>query len=445
MNMLFAICVLTATGTKIDSLSFEAPFVSVASDGSREVPGFNAEGNTDIQKHFVRLTPDRQSKAGTMWSTHGFEPAAAEFSAALTFRISGQASRWFGDGIGWWFTADEPGNNNKAGPLHGAENMFTGFGVIVDTFENDEMMGQHNDVTIFVNNGTRTVEDMQFHSFGCNPSTKLRFHEKRADFAWDVSSRVSASVKEGKLTVMVDVRNTGEWTECVDNRELELPDSFYEGDEVRVGVSASTGGVADNHDVISMSAFTLAGEATTSPNIAGTDGEDGISQLKHHLEHELIHLKESLGNTIGKLQKAEKESEVRIEVLEASLKEKVLEETNAKLMDMVLKLQKQEDESQRTVQLLQKQEKESYMIVQKLQQQEEDSQQRIDALEQRLSSMLNYTIEQQTSSIHEKMQQRLKESSGSWQTPFMILVLALAGGGYGAYNWYQGMRKSHLL
>jgi mannose-binding lectin 2 len=436
-NSVLVVCAFAAVAhsAKIDSLSFDAPFDSVqhSDDGARVVPGFRAQGNTDIHKHFVRLTPDRQSKAGTLWSEGSFEPAAAEFSAALTFRISGQASRWFGDGIGWWFTNDQ--GYHKAGPLHGAADTFTGFGVIVDTFENTESLSKHNDITIFVNNGTRTVDDMQVNSFGCNPGKKLRFHEKRADFAWDVSSRVSVSVKNGKLSVMVDERNTGEWTECVAQQELDLPASFYEGEEVQVGVSASTGGVADNHDVISMTTYTLAEEAASSQTIPspGSD-EDGISQLKHHLEHELIHLKESLGNTIGKLQQAEKEAEVRIEVLEQSLKERVLEETNAKLMDMVLKLQKQEDESQK--------------FVMTLQQQEADSHQRINALEQRLGNVLNFTIERHASSIQETVDQRLQSAerdTSSWKMPFMLLVLALAGGGYGVFNWYQGMRKSHLL
>jgi hypothetical protein len=80
--------------------------------------------------------------------------AFKEISAILTFRISGQGKKLFGDGIGLWLTQF---NRQQQGNLHGIDGKFVGISVIIDTFKNVEHGGKHRDVTILVNNGEEEV------------------------------------------------------------------------------------------------------------------------------------------------------------------------------------------------------------------------------------------------------------------------------------------------
>lgn len=61
---------------------------------------WKTHGNAVVNSNFVRLTPDRQSKKGALWSKKAL--GVSEFSAILKFRISGQGKNFFGDGIGLW-------------------------------------------------------------------------------------------------------------------------------------------------------------------------------------------------------------------------------------------------------------------------------------------------------------------------------------------------------
>lgn len=45
-------------------------------------------GDAVINEYFVRLTPDRQSKNGVLWSMNTFN--SGEFVTTIKFRISGQ-------------------------------------------------------------------------------------------------------------------------------------------------------------------------------------------------------------------------------------------------------------------------------------------------------------------------------------------------------------------
>lgn len=107
-----------AQAEQLGEVSFEKPFEMINPEGVR-VPGINWDmgGATVVNRHFIRLTPDRQSKRGYLWSRKKIE--SREFSIVLTFRISGQAQSWFGDGLALWVT-------NSAHHIDGDNHGFTG-------------------------------------------------------------------------------------------------------------------------------------------------------------------------------------------------------------------------------------------------------------------------------------------------------------------------------
>lgn len=51
----------------------------------------------------------------------------------------------------------------------------------------------------------------------------------------------------------IDATNSGEWTECVKVNDIGLPGNWLR--RAYLGLSASTGQLADNHDIISLATF----------------------------------------------------------------------------------------------------------------------------------------------------------------------------------------------
>lgn len=228
---------------QIEALSFAPPFTEIDSVGARMVRNWKASGSTLVSNNFVRLTPDRQSKKGALWSRKPL--GVNSFSTILKFRISGQAKTFFGDGIAIWITHH---SYHVEGNLHGSDEKFLGIGVIFDTFKNTESLASHRDVTVLVNDGEKTWEMMTEDVQGCNMN--VRYHNERADFSALDASRAQIVVGENSLKVMVDTKNTGEWMECAILDKLGLPAGWV--NDAYIGITASTGQLADNHDVIAL-------------------------------------------------------------------------------------------------------------------------------------------------------------------------------------------------
>jgi hypothetical protein len=55
------------------------------------------------------------------------------------------------------------------------------------------------------------------------------------------------------LTVEIDNRNSAEWVSCVSLNNLTLPENFVL--KAYIGITATTGQLADNHDVLSLMTF----------------------------------------------------------------------------------------------------------------------------------------------------------------------------------------------
>jgi mannose-binding lectin 2 len=233
----------------LDRVSFEKPFDAIDADGARRVgDNFESGGTAAVNRHFVRLTPDRQSKRGFIWGKQ--QLGAKEFEAVLTFRISGQAKSWFGDGLALWITDSQ---RYVQGDNHGFIGNFKGFGVVFDTFVNQEHAGGHKDVTFFENDGSKTLDQLnEMDKLGCM-APGIRYHEKNANFNPSTSlSRAKIQYKAQQLTISIDAAGTGQWEPCYTQR-ITISDDWM--DKAVFGITASTGGLADNHDVIGLSVY----------------------------------------------------------------------------------------------------------------------------------------------------------------------------------------------
>ena len=356
-----------------------------------------------MKSGFVRLTPDRVSKRGTLWSN---EPLGTtpEFSATLTFRISGQGKKLYGDGVGLWLTQFD---RQQQGGLHGLDPEFVGVGVIIDTFKNAEHGESHRDVRIIVNDGAREYDlEASADPDGCNVDGGLRWHEGRDDFSVANVSRLRLLWKSDKLTVEVDAYSSNDWVPCgvVAGLKQKLPRDFLK--KARFGITGTTGGVADNHDVVAFQVH----DDHSEGKVASTAHHDemyntgDLERLTGELEHQLLAVTESLQNTIAKLQSQEDLIEERVKAIEESLTD-----------GLQSRLEK-----------------------------------RIGNLERQLDRKLQRQVTKSTGEIQGEME-TLKISlegvgaDGSWKVPFFGLLVGMAGMGGAFWRHYNYLRKSHLL
>lgn len=414
----FAVCA-TVFGEKLTDSSFDAPFDDVDAGGAR-IAGrsWRSGGNTVVNQNFIRLTPDRQSKKGSVWSRKALGVPSA--SAVLKFRISGQGKNFFGDGLALWFVQS---SYWVEGDLHGLNEKFTGVGIVMDTFKNTETLAQHRDVTVLVNDGTRTREVMMEKPVGCNAN--VRYHSERADFSVTDSSRVKVTIDDQFMTVHVDAKSSGTYSECASRvplGELGLPVGWLR--RAHVGVTASTGQLADNHDILSLGVYSdekqmeIDEEAeankkqfvlpSSSPSLQIRALEDSINLmlgerevLEHHIEHELAAVNDHIDTLIAKLEKREDKSEGRIADLETMISSSVEESLNERMRK--LEAQMRTLVSRQTI---------------KVEQSVQEARTRVDGIE---------------------------KDMGSWKWPLLSVLLLLIAV-FGAITYfYVDLRKRHLL
>lgn len=433
MLLWLSISVLSLAGVgqaaQIAALSFGAPYTTLNSQGERQVgKSWRSSGTTAVHENFARLTPDRQSKKGAIWATKGV--GASEVSVALKFRISGQGKKYFGDGMALWLTDSR---SYRPGDFHGATDKFKGIGVIIDTFKNSEMLSYHKDITVVINQGNSEQEELLAASIGCNGD--VRYHEERGDFSVSSASRVKFVVEEADddsnrlaLSVYLDASNSGNYKECVAATMLPETLDVQWLSRAYLGITASTGQLADNHDVLSLSVFSdkqVHSEVETSdeydkklfPIGEGINEErfvrietglhdllSKIDHLKHHLEHEMVAVDDHVRTTIDKLAKQEQQAEDRIEALEESVKEGVEESLTARISTLERAMR--------------------------------------DAVQSRVKAAEKNTLD----SVHDVVGKQLKNAgSGSWTYGFIFLVIVDIVAAVLVYKWYVKFKKSHLL
>ncbi|KAI0227060.1 Protein ERGIC-53 [Lamellibrachia satsuma] len=230
-------------------LSFKGPHL-VQRDGS--IPFWTHGGHSIASDDSIRITPSLKSKKGNVWSneknTHPF------WVIDMVFRVSGRG-RIGADGLALWYT----GTKGIEGPVFGSNDKWDGLAVFFDSFDNDN---QHNNpyVMVMVNDG------MQSYSHETDGS-----HQQLGGCLRDFRNkpfpvRVKVQYYKKALTVwfhngMSD--NVNNYELCMRAESVELPAEGY------FGVSAATGGLADDHDVHSFLTHSLS-EQYTADEAAAT-------------------------------------------------------------------------------------------------------------------------------------------------------------------------------
>ncbi|KIM82469.1 hypothetical protein PILCRDRAFT_820328 [Piloderma croceum F 1598] len=198
---------------------------------------FGADSYINTNKH-IRLTRPRPSQMGWLWSR--LPLTAASFIVEVEFKISGESSHLYGDGLAFWVTKGRA----EPGPVFGNIDKFEGLGIFLDTYANSRHSYAFPRITGMLGDGTKEydqVNDGEANSIGAcsanyrktNVATKLKI----------------TYVKDTSLNVQVHHKAWDEWTDCFTVQGISLPPAPY------LGFSAMTGDVSDAHDIITVNTY----------------------------------------------------------------------------------------------------------------------------------------------------------------------------------------------
>ncbi|XP_062410607.1 protein ERGIC-53 [Sardina pilchardus] len=217
--------------------SFKGPHLS-QSDGS--VPFWVHTGNAIPSSDQIRITPSLRSQKGSVWTknTVNFQ----HWEAEVTFRVSGRG-RMGADGLAMWFTTGQ----GLTGPVYGAADQWNGVGIFFDSFDNDGK--KNNPAIVIVGNNGNLVYDHQNDGTTQALGTCLRDFRNKP---YPVRARITYYKKT--LTVMINngfTPDKEDYEFCARVENMVIPAEGY------FGISAATGGLADDHDVLSFLIFRL--------------------------------------------------------------------------------------------------------------------------------------------------------------------------------------------
>ncbi|GAA5977319.1 hypothetical protein JCM11641_000063 [Rhodosporidiobolus odoratus] len=218
--------------------SLYAPYV----DSDLQNRWFDFGGSTIINtnKH-VRLTQDRPSQAGWLWSRLALAPNS--FEVEFEFRVDGKSNNIFGDGFAMWLTRGRAG----MGPVFGSVDYWDGLGIFFDTYANSRHAYSFPRIYAILNDGKKSYEvgrDGQGQEVG---ACSIDFRRT------DVTAKARLTYFKGKFTELaIHHAKWDEWTTCFAIEGLELPSNPF------LGFSALTGDVSDAHDIISITTSNVA-------------------------------------------------------------------------------------------------------------------------------------------------------------------------------------------
>ncbi|ESO82839.1 hypothetical protein LOTGIDRAFT_203299 [Lottia gigantea] len=205
------------------------------------VPLWDFVGNTLVTNSHIRLTSDHQSIKGAIWNN--VPCIVRNWELHVNFKVHGSGKTLFGDGFAIWYTKDRM----QMGNVFGNSDQFVGLAIFLDTYSNHN--GPHNHqhpyISAMVNNGSLAYDHDDDGTHTQLAGCEAQFRNKNYD------THVAVRYHNTELKVSMDIDNKNEWKECFTVKGVLLPVGYY------FGVSAATGELADNHDIISVKFYEL--------------------------------------------------------------------------------------------------------------------------------------------------------------------------------------------
>ncbi|KZV84164.1 concanavalin A-like lectin/glucanase [Exidia glandulosa HHB12029] len=200
---------------------------------------FGADAYVNTMKH-IRLTQARQSEVGWLWSR--IPLTAQNFQFEVEFKIDGEATHLYGDGMAVWLTKERA----LQGPVFGSKDKFEGFGIFIDTFANSRHSYSFPRIVGMKGDGETAYDvggDGELGAAGaCSAAVR----------GASVATKMRVTYIKGEyIDVQLQHKAWDEWTDCFTIQNYTLPNAPY------LGFSAHTGDVFDFHDIISVSTNSL--------------------------------------------------------------------------------------------------------------------------------------------------------------------------------------------
>ncbi|XP_051630587.1 protein ERGIC-53 [Manacus candei] len=245
--------------------SFKGPHL-VQADGT--VPFWVHTGNAIPSADQIRITTSLKSQKGSVWTKN--KSIFEYWEVEVTFRVTGRG-RIGADGLAVWFTEEQ----GLEGPVFGAADKWNGVGIFFDSFDNDGK--KNNPGVIVVGNNGKLLYDHQ------NDGATQALASCLRDFR-NKPYPVRVKITYYKKTLTVSVNNgftpdKDDYELCAKVENMELPSQGY------FGISAATGGLADDHDVLSFLTFQLTepGKEVPTPDaeIPQKDKEKYQEEFEH--------------------------------------------------------------------------------------------------------------------------------------------------------------------
>eukprot|EP00123_Amoebidium_parasiticum_P012073 comp21093_c0_seq1/m.28470 comp21093_c0_seq1/g.28470 ORF comp21093_c0_seq1/g.28470 comp21093_c0_seq1/m.28470 type:complete len:458 (-) comp21093_c0_seq1:387-1760(-) len=201
------------------------------------VMGWDVEGSTLVNEKSVRLVPSAQNRKGRIWNHAASNMTAWEFR--VEFMIFGK--KVGADGMGIWYSKRKDGGDS----VFGGPDKWEGLGIFIDTFDNNQK-GDNPTIYGIINDGT---QGYHHNNDGADQTLGSCQAPVRNSLA---PVQLLVTYKDTKLEVKYDTTRTNSYTTCFTATNVHLPPGYF------FGVTAATGGLADDHDLIKFETFNLA-------------------------------------------------------------------------------------------------------------------------------------------------------------------------------------------
>ncbi|KAJ5914215.1 hypothetical protein N7504_003098 [Penicillium tannophilum] len=225
---------------------------------------FDFGGDTVIRADkYIRLTADRPSQQGWIYSRVPL--TATNWQIELEFEIHGNGNL-HGDGFALWLTKQRA----TQGPVFGSTDRFEGLGIFFDTYKNNRPGVSFPYVMAMMGDGETTYD--QAHDGKAN---ELAGCSARGLRNAPVPTKARLTYFQDKsLSLELQYKTEDTWVECfnlnAEDSNIAIPSVAY------LGLSAETGELSDNHDIISLKAENLYSVGRNSAGGSrGSDKDNG--------------------------------------------------------------------------------------------------------------------------------------------------------------------------
>ncbi|KAJ8589631.1 hypothetical protein M405DRAFT_738238, partial [Rhizopogon salebrosus TDB-379] len=223
---------------------------------------FGADAYVNTNKH-IRLTRARPSQMGWLWSRMPL--TASNFIMEVEFKVTGDSSHLYGDGMAIWLTKDRA----EPGPVFGSKDNFEGLGIFLDTYANSRHPYGFPRILAMMGDGQTSYD--QAHDGDANSLGSCQANFRRTNV---ITKLKITYVRDTYLDVKVHYRAWDDWTDCFRLTDISLPAAPY------IGISSMTGEVFDSHDVISVTTWSAVLSASDAQRNRMGGSSKGVSSRK---------------------------------------------------------------------------------------------------------------------------------------------------------------------